>query len=471
MKHQKQLSLTLSALLCLGAGTASAAVPQDAETAVRQAVQAGSQVPAEKAQELAHTTLHVTGVDVAAGSQLTKEKILQLVPELAKSEVNVAKLGRQIALYNTNGQALQLAVNFTQTAGGYRAKVAGIRGKRVDAGISVSNNGSTYTGDWRGTVTYVDRNLSGLGDTLGAAVVSSLDHAGDVLEGAVSYRLPLAKAADTLTFSASASSSKLHDLSKGYPFDITADGESQRANLSYQHYLANSSREKDYWDFGTGWHHSKNNTDLTWGGSYRIGHYDFSHLDGYLSFQHRDAGIRHSFGYGLGVQENITGDRDDFRKMNEGTDKHYTIFHANAGYQTKLGAGNSWLFGARLAGQYTDDELIGCEKFGAGGRDSVRGFDENIRTADRGISGSLEFYTPVYLKGLRALAFVDGASLHNNRKGYGNTDLASYGLGLRYNYEQLHLSLDYAFIAHEPDSVEHDPQGHRRFTFWGGISF
>ena len=77
----------------------------------------------------------------------------------------------------------------------------------------------------------------------------------------------------------------------------------------------------------------------------------------------------------------------------------------------------------------------------------MRGFDENIRTADRGVSGSIELYTPQLAPGLRLLAFVDAASLSDAQ--LPAVDLVSGGLGLRYERGQVHLALDYAGILHD----------------------
>ena len=101
--------------------------------------------------------------------------------------------------------------------------------------------------------------------------------------------------------------------------------------------------------------------------------------------------------------------------------------------------------------------------------DSVRCFDENIRTADNGVSGSVEFYTPEK-SGLRGIAFVDGARIKNH---HGNTatNLASTGLGIRYNTANFSLATDYAWVLSEPDHVKKDSAGHRRWNFWAGLSF
>ena len=120
MQKKKKAALTLAVLVALvscGTEPGSAAGQQDAEHAVQQAVQAGTKVSGEKAQELAHSTLHVTALEVPSGSALTKEKLLKLVPELGKSDIDVARLGRQIAPYNTPRPASNPAVTSPQVTG------------------------------------------------------------------------------------------------------------------------------------------------------------------------------------------------------------------------------------------------------------------------------------------------------------------------------------------------------------------
>lgn len=155
--------------------------------------------------------------------------------------------------------------------------------------------------------------------------------------------------------------------------------------------------------------------------------------------------------------------------MTAGSDRRYLIWHGDISEWRRLPA--DWLLAARASGQYTSQTLIGCERFGAGGRSSVRGFDENIRTADTGASGTLELYTPELAKGLRLLAFLDGATLHGNGAGDGSRNLASTGLGLRYHTDTFQFALDYAAILDEPDDVKHGTEGHRRWNVWGGCFF
>ena len=472
MEKRKLMRLLLAAGVTFAAlGTeAEAAIESPAEKTLASATGERQAAAARQAQQLAHSAVTVTSVEMAADAALSRTEVLRLVPELQKETVDIQRLSRHLALYNEGG-ALTFAVRFERSGGdGYRAIIAARQGKAETTGVFFSNDGSCYNGDWRATATYVNRNLSGRGDTVGVALTSSPDHWHKLRQGALSYHWLLPKAGDAMTFTASHSDARLSDLAHGYPFDLASSGKSTRFGLSYQHYLANSQREKDWLEIGVTHHRSRADTVLSLTGYQgTIGHYDVSHTDGVLAFQHREQGARHLFHWRAAYQGNFDGDREDFAAMRPGSAAHYHIWQGNVDYFYRFQPGNSWLLGLRAAGQYTDDALIGCEKFGAGGRDSVRGFDENIRTADRGVSGSIELYTPQLAPGLRLLAFVDAASLSDAQ--LPAVDLVSGGLGLRYERGQVHLALDYAGILHEPESVKGDPAGHRCWNVWGGIAF
>ena len=477
MKLKRERTTALALTVLLGLSAAYMPSTEAAKTTAEEALEKQLESPvhetlSEKAQRLAHSTVTLTGVDVADGSAYDKDKILLLVPQLKGDKVNVQDLSRTIALYNEEG-AIKLHVNFQPDGDGYRAVVNAVTGKKVAVGVQFANNGNKYSGNWRGTTTYVNRNLTGRGDTLGAALVSttSLDKDSNVRQGAVSYRWNLPSSGDTLTFSASHSDSKLTNLSTTPLFDLSATGKSTRAGVSYQHYFKHSQRERDFLDFGLNYHQTDNSLALALpgGGGAKI-NYDLHHEDATVAFYHRDRGASHNFGYRFGLQGNVAGNKTDFKAMTADADTKYLIFHANANYLKRLSKEkNSWLLNTRAAGQLANKNLISCEKFGVGGMDSVRGFDENIRTADNGVSGSVEFYTPEK-SGLRGIAFVDGARIKNH---HGNTatKLASTGLGIRYNTANFSLATDYAWVLSEPDHVKKDPAGHRRWNFWAGLSF
>jgi hemolysin activation/secretion protein len=110
----------------------------------------------------------------------------------------------------------------------------------------------------------------------------------------------------------------------------------------------------------------------------------------------------------------------------------------NGGWRLRLGA----------SGQATRDRLVPGERFGLGGAESVRGFEERALTGDRGYRGTLELQTPDF--GATALAFFDWGALRRAQPAPGASvapGVSSAGLGLRVRRnERLSLRLDWAWV-------------------------
>jgi len=143
----------------------------------------------------------------------------------------------------------------------------------------------------------------------------------------------------------------------------------------------------------------------------------------------------------------------DFDEVRAGAVNDYLLVTFNAGAHYDLGRGGE--LALRLDGQYTDDLLVPGEQFGIGGASSVRGLEERQFTADRGLSASLEYFTPNLFPKLsrtstRLTAFIDGANgktLQPTGFEDGSIDVASGGLGLRFaTGHNLSLQLDYGFV-------------------------
>ena len=100
--------------------------------------------------------------------------------------------------------------------------------------------------------------------------------------------------------------------------------------------------------------------------------------------------------------------------------------------------------------------MISNEQYGAGGADSVRGYDESERLGDQGVHASLELRTPGLLKGLDprieksyALVFVEAAHLTITDPLPGtssNFPLDSAGFGWRFYARGLSIDLDAAHV-------------------------
>lgn len=93
---------------------------------------------------------------------------------------------------------------------------------------------------------------------------------------------------------------------------------------------------------------------------------------------------------------------------------------------------------ARLSAQLSPDPLLSLEQFSIGGIETVRGFRQNYRVGDNGVSGGLEIRFPILQQddgiGLVQLApFVDAGKVWSNQDEIRSPrTLASAGLGLRW---------------------------------------
>jgi hemolysin activation/secretion protein len=159
-----------------------------------------------------------------------------------------------------------------------------------------------------------------------------------------------------------------------------------------------------------------------------------------------------------GVQ-NIPGGNDGtqatFDAVRPGAPASYTLARATLNYL--LGLPRGLQARARVAGQYTQDELLPAEQFGIGGMDSVRGFFERQYAGDRGYSGSLELYSPDFGGDLlppgnwraRVLAFYDFGRVYRiNPEAFEPEviGISSAGPGIRIAYgTSLSMRFDYGF--------------------------
>lgn len=115
----------------------------------------------------------------------------------------------------------------------------------------------------------------------------------------------------------------------------------------------------------------------------------------------------------------------------------------------------------RLQGQWADSTLLSSDQISAGGVSRVRGFDEAVGYASRGLVGTIEFQfknlpTPHY-GDFQAITFIDGAALGRDAAGDPG-QLASVGAGLRWSYdEKVSAKLDLGIPIDHPKNLDGDP--------------
>lgn len=125
------------------------------------------------------------------------------------------------------------------------------------------------------------------------------------------------------------------------------------------------------------------------------------------------------------------------------TSDNFTVLKVGGSHSAAVAG--EWLARAAFSGQYAQNPLPSGEQFGLVGSNAVRGFLERAVSADRGYLVNLEAYTPDYagkfgLPGaLKGLIFYDWASGHNLAAlatGFARANVASAGVGVRYNLKK-----------------------------------
>ena len=449
MMNQENQTKRIAAVLlaggvCLGGVSAHAAVQED-RNAQREIERSEADVRRMAEERTPQIDLHrenvrVSSIAVTGSLDLSQEKILALLPELKHENVNIKKLSAQIQTVNDTG-ALVFVTEFTPDGtGAYRVLIHADAQDSDHFRLGINNTGTKYTGQLRSSLTYVNNNISGSADTLGISVVTSPGHFSDVKTGAIAYR-------------------KLG------------------LDLHYRQFLTYTSREKNILDFGIGYRKMRSEYGFSFSGipiNYRN---DYRVLLASIDYSHAQRKENSSFGYHVGLAANVNGDEEEYRRITPGSDEQFLLLRAGMNYQTR--SKSDWITGLSLQGQYTGQHIISAEQIGAGGAMSVRGFDERAMSADKGVVGKIEIYTPEVAKGTRFLAFTDYAWLWNNTNdrsvGFDHDTIGSVGLGVRYTNPRsgLALALDYAHIIKQASKVDLGVlrQNRRPWNFSASMSF
>ena len=484
---KREARLLAAALLAGGsliAAGQAAAAPADADrsSAAREIERSERDVrsAAEKnapAMDVRNMNVRVSAVIVTGNEKMSEQDVRALLPELSRETVNIRKLSQEIQSVNESGGVI-LGTEFTPAgAGAYRVTIRVKEQKSDHVRLSVSNTGTEYTGDWRTSLTYLNTNISGQADSLGAAFVTSPGHFGDVKVGALSYRklMPAWNGAISASVSHGRTNIDNYDTGARSLFDVNIGGKSTNVDLHYQRFLSYTSRNKDILDFGLGYRRTESDFGYNFIGRRFNNTTDYNVMLASVTYLHAERKANTIFSYNVGLAANVNGDAESYEKVSPGADSQFTLLRAGANYQARTQS--DWIGAVRLSAQYTKDHVVPAEQIGAGGAMSVRGFDERAIGADKGFVGSLEIYSPEIAKHTRLLAFTDYAHLSNNRSDrnrnliFGSESIASAGLGVRYSDGQFSLALDYARILRDADKVNLKGQNSRHWNLMASVSF
>lgn len=340
--------------------------------------------------------------------------------------------------------------------------------------VQVDNNGGSSYGYLRGTLGYINGNLTNRDDVFGAAIVTNFKNFKEYFVLTANYSLPLYAQHQRLDFFGVHSSTKAtNKVDTNLAFNLEGRGDVLAVNWSY--YLPHYD-----WSY-------TNQLKLVAG-------YTFKRIYTDATLAGSSEKIKNGFYFVSPFKFGVTGKIVPVRGVDIDLSLTYNFFYAG-----KLGTSNidvlraegvrsvtaekfeDWIAGSvsvrkqlekdwslfsNLGFSYTNKHLIQIERFS----NAVRGFRDGSGSADSGIWLKNEIITPDLYEpltaSLKAYAFLDGGYVRYNRgaedvennpqlefnsttetagtgsKGKFN---ASTGLGLRWSYKNLSLDTYYAY--------------------------
>lgn len=386
-------------------------------------------------------------VTVEGAQTLSTANIRASLPELAEGTApNFRTLSVQTTIANENpGKQVQVALKEADEADQIDARIVVTEGKPWNFAASLSNTGSRSTGRDRLTLSGSHANLFDLDHQFTGAYTTSFQRTSDVQQLGGNYRIPLYRLGGVLGASYTRST-VVGDFGA-----LRSTGAGQTMGLNYSHYLPPDGGFRSYLTLGL----DDKRFDVTQLAGVPIPGQMVRRSRplslGYTARVESDAAL---WGAGAELVANLGGGNGNSLAAYQSEDPRisttrFTALRGNANYLAGFGTG--WLLGLRGQLQYSNDALISGEQIGLGGASSVRGTGERPISGDRGLFASLEVTSPDVLPGLKVIGFVDAGWLRNNVANTTNKpsadQLASVGLGLRYNAGNLGLSAEWGRVV------------------------
>ncbi len=301
------------------------------------------------------------------------------------------------------------------------------------------NTGTRATGLDRYFAGFNWGDVSGTDHRLGYQVTTSPDAKG-LLSNAASYTVPLPWRHEVSVFGAHARSET--SLDSG-PIDFDQEGETIQASLRY---AMPGTWETTGWQHETvfGFDYKRADNDLLFGGAtvfddvtevfQAVTSYELRIGDPYGNTTARGTLI-YSPG---GITDR--NENDAFRSVRSRARAEYAVGRLTIERRNYLPGGFSLSLDG--TGQAASGPLLPSEQLGAGGADSVRGYDEREARGDRGVVASAELSTPSvepagWGEAFRLVAFFDYGAVGNRERLPGeprSTDLVGAGAGLRFDW-------------------------------------
>ncbi len=422
------------------------------------------------------STVRVEG----AGSPAGEAAVLASLPALKTGQTpRLDELDVQLRMANDNpARRLRLVMLPGQQPEQTEAEVAVQPGARRQFSLDLDNTGTPSTGRARVALGWRDADFSGRDDVLDLRLQVSPAQPRRFAAASGSYRLPLyaqatmvdayALVSDTESDRIPTAAGDLQFAGRGYLLGVRATRYLHRLEAFEQRIAVGLERreQRNQCAIGT----LPGDACGSVGGDLAITPLTFVYSltgDAYLPIAMSVSLVQ---GLSTGGRH---GDRAAFEAVRLGARPDFTIVRLDGSLLQPLGPGG-WELAARAAAQFASQPLVPAMQFGAGGRDSVRGYEEREIATDHGVALSLELSAPrqpiTALQGAvwRPLLFADAAHLRNRASApcsgtHLHCDLASVGLGLRVDAAAASLRLDVAHALHQAGTTE---RGKTRAHLW-----
>ena len=371
------------------------------------------------------------------------------VPELMEGQApNFRTLAVQTTIANESpGKQVQIALKESEEADQIDATLEVKEARPWNFSASLANTGSKTTGQDRFTVAGSHANVFDVDHQFTGAYTTSLERPSDVQQVGLNYKVPFYRWGGVLGLNYTQSNVI------GNNGTFTNTGAGQTMGLSYNYYLPPNAGYRGFVSLGLDDKLFKAAIVNAGAGPVVVG-VDRRSRPLSLAYNARVETSTSAWGYSTELAMNLPGgDGNDLASYKTEDPLrietvNFKVLRASANYLASFGTG--WLWSVRTQLQYSPDALIAGEQFGIGGASSVRGTTERPVSGDSGLFTALELTTPELAPGLRINGFVDGGWVRTNNTGPltsarpPSDQLASVGLGLRYNMGAVSLSLDWA---------------------------
>jgi len=400
----------------------------------------------------------VSSIELEPNAFFDADNVRRSLPALRQGQpVSIRALNRNLALANAGGSKVT-NVTFKRNPANQevqaQVKLAAEDPQRWMA--LLDNSGSDSTGQYRLGMVYQHANVLNRDHSLALQWLGSPDHLGDVYVLGLSYRVPLYALGDAIDFSASSSSVDSGQVSgaAGTP-DLAISGSGLMLGLRYTRYLDATADLQHSLSLGLE-HRAYGNSVTPLGGQDSLVP-DLSTHPLTLSYQAQWKSEQRDVSAQLAWLANLPGGKngrtEDFNQPGgrSGASASFQTWRLQLQHTERFAS--QWSLRSALSAQFSSDLLIAPEQFGAGGADSVRGFEEREVAGDQGLRASIEVWAPPISADtwrMIPLGFVDAASVKRNQPQpgeIGNQNISSLGVGLRAAWgRHLNLRMDWAYV-------------------------